>query len=244
MKGTTQLEHRRNTYLFTASGKPRKRTVDERGYVRIGSKCEHILIAEDALGRLLPKGAEVHHVNGDKTDNRPENLVICQDHAYHFLLETRTRALKECGNANWKKCRKCNQWDDPANMQQKDVQVWATGYMTKYWHYRFRGKCVNKGDRCETRKASPRIAPLYRGGQVSPAMAKRLGPERTAALQELRRLAWADFLASEHPVITGPEKHRCPCGSLEAKWYGPLHYHCINCGRQKHSTFKKAAQSA
>ncbi len=46
----------------------------------------HITVAEQALGRRLPSGAQVHHVNGVKTDNRNSNLVICQDNAYHRLL--------------------------------------------------------------------------------------------------------------------------------------------------------------
>ncbi len=51
------------------------------GYVR-----EHILIAEKVLGKLLPDAAIVHHVNEDVSDNRKENLVICEDRAYHNLL--------------------------------------------------------------------------------------------------------------------------------------------------------------
>lgn len=37
---------------------------------------EHRFVAEQGLGRLLERGEEVHHINGVKDDNRPENLQV------------------------------------------------------------------------------------------------------------------------------------------------------------------------
>jgi len=79
--------------------------------------AEHVLIAERALGRPLPPGAQVHHVNESPSDNRPGNLVICPDQQYHALLHQRQRALDACGNANYRKCPHCGVYDDPANMR-------------------------------------------------------------------------------------------------------------------------------
>ncbi len=70
---------------------------------------KHIAIAEAILGKRLPKGAQVHHVNGDKHDNCHSNLVVCPDYAYHALLHVRQEVIAAGGNPNTQRvCYSCN----------------------------------------------------------------------------------------------------------------------------------------
>lgn len=52
----------------------------KKGYVMVrtaeGFVFQHILVMEQRLGRKLLESEHVHHVNGVKDDNRPDNLEL------------------------------------------------------------------------------------------------------------------------------------------------------------------------
>lgn len=92
------------------------RRINKKGYVYLCRQRESWVIVEEILGCKLPVGAVVHHVNGSPSDNRPQNLVVCQDRRYHLLLHRRERALHSCGHASWRLCKFCKKYDHPGRI--------------------------------------------------------------------------------------------------------------------------------
>jgi hypothetical protein len=91
----------------------------------------------DAFGGELPKGVDVHHVDGNPQNNENSNLVICGSRKYHKLLHIRTAALDETGDPEMRKCSMCKQYDSKENMK----LTWRQDE-----HYRH-SKCVSDYDK-------------------------------------------------------------------------------------------------
>lgn len=77
------------------------RQVTSRGYItrtcpghpyatKKGLVMEHRLVVEEHLGFALPPEFDVHHINGNKKDNRIENLAI-MTHGAHTAFHERER---------------------------------------------------------------------------------------------------------------------------------------------------------
>lgn len=58
-------------------------------------KPEHHIVAEQKIGREIQSNEVVHHINGKKWDNRPENLEVM----------TRSEHMRYHANERWAKAK-------------------------------------------------------------------------------------------------------------------------------------------
>ncbi len=53
----------------------------------------HRLVAELQKGNPLTKHERVHHIDGDKLNNQPNNLYICQSNGHHREIHVRLESI-------------------------------------------------------------------------------------------------------------------------------------------------------
>lgn len=86
--------------------KPEHKNSNSSGYV-----LEHILIMSKHLQRPINIGEIIHHINGNKKDNRIENLMLFKSNSEHISFHAKERReysinlIKRTGE---KMCNKCN----------------------------------------------------------------------------------------------------------------------------------------
>lgn len=83
--------------------------ISEKGYIRLwnnqsgGLEFEHRRVWEETHGKKVPGGYSLHHKNGNKQDNRIENLELV-DALTHKRLHS---GCKLVDGVWWKRCAKC-----------------------------------------------------------------------------------------------------------------------------------------
>lgn len=55
-------------------------------YQKCHGRHTHRVVAEQMLGRPLRKGEIVHHIDGNKRNNDPSNLMVCGSQSEHCRL--------------------------------------------------------------------------------------------------------------------------------------------------------------
>ena len=78
----------RDAHMNTGEGKT---------YTKLYGRHEHRVVAEQMLGRKLKPGEVVHHIDGNKRNNSPDNLMVFSSQADHARYHAESNRRKGGG---------------------------------------------------------------------------------------------------------------------------------------------------
>ena len=93
-KHCTEMNHDLNPTRMTAETREKVRRAklnsgEGKTYTKLYGRHEHRIVAERMLGRPLKKGEVVHHKDGNKRNNAPEDLMVFPSQAEHAKFHAR-----------------------------------------------------------------------------------------------------------------------------------------------------------
>lgn len=123
-KGGKRINH--NGYVVIRN-KEHHRSVN--GYV-----FEHILVAENKYGRPITRSEDVHHIDGNKLNNHPDNLEVLSKRE-HAKITAESRKLK-----NMFPCHVCGTlvYRKPSHLKKGKGGIFCSRRCVGLWTYKNR----------------------------------------------------------------------------------------------------------
>lgn len=90
----------RGVPIRSRNHRKRRVRVSEDGYAMFGDTAVHRVVAAAWIGRDLLPGEVVHHRDGDKLNNHPENLEVLPSQSVHTSKHGITRSTLDRGQAD------------------------------------------------------------------------------------------------------------------------------------------------
>ncbi len=99
----------------------------------------------------IPNGYEIHHIDGDATNNSIDNLQLVTREE-HAKIHADDRAEQACGHRDWRCCTFCKQYDSRENLVQDRTNFYHKECYREYQRKYRRNRYTNDPEFRERKK--------------------------------------------------------------------------------------------